>query len=163
MPFELNLVVEGDVQLLRSFRKFADNVKDLSEAFREIAQDFHQTVERKQFESEGAYGSGGWAPLSEEYASWKAKNFPGRPLMVLSGDLKESLMGENPWAIEDIQPLQLRLGTKIKYAVYHQSLKPRKTKLPRRPLIDLTEADKKRFTRIVHKHLIDQAKEAGLL
>ncbi len=32
-----------------------------------------------------------WAPLSVRYASWKERNFPGRPLMVLTGTLKDSM------------------------------------------------------------------------
>ncbi len=165
MPFELTFEVAGDIQLARSFSRFADDVKDLSEAFTEIAQDFHQTVEKKQFESEGSYGSGGWKPLSDNpagkgYATWKARNFPGRSLLVQTGLLKGSLMGENPYGIEDIQPLQLKVGTKLEYALYHQK---GTSKMPARPVIDLTEADKTRFTKIIHKHLVEQAKEAGLL
>lgn len=174
MAFELNLDLSGDTQLMAGFSRFADDVKDLSEAFREIAQDFHQTVEKKQFETEGAYGSGGWKPLSDNppgkgYASWKAKNYPGRPLLVQSGLMKESLMGENPYSIEDIQPLQMRLGTQIKYALYHQK---GTSKMPARPVIALSPSviagreispDVTRWSKIIHKHLFDQAKEAGLL
>ncbi len=157
---ELRVDVAGDVQLARSFSRFADDVKDLSDAFREIAKDFHEVVERKQFESEGSYGSGGWAALSPDYAEQKARDFPGRPLLVRTGLMKESLLGENPWSIEDIQPLQMKVGTKLEYAIYHQK---KTSKMPARPVIDLTEEDKRRFTHIIHKSLVAQAKEAGLL
>ena len=81
--------VAGDEQLKRSFSRFGEQAKDLSEPFREIVKDFHK-IEKRQFESEGSYGSGGWQPLSPRYAAWKAKKHPGRPLMVVSGLLKES-------------------------------------------------------------------------
>ncbi len=165
MPFALTFEVAGDVQLERSFSRFADNVKDLSEAFAEITQDFHQVVETKQFESEGAYGSGGWKPLSDNpegkgYATWKAKNYPSRPLLVLSGLMKESLLGDNPWSITRIEPLRLEVGTKIPYAIYHQK---GTGKMQARPVIDLTEDDKTRFVKLIQKTLVKQAKEAGLL
>ena len=160
MSFQLTFEVDGDVQLSRSFSRWADDVKDLKGAFEQIAKDFHQVVEKKQFESQGSYGSGGWVPLNPAYAEWKARNFPGKSIMVLSGLLKESLLGDNPWSIKDIQPLEMRLGTRLKYAVYHQR-GTRKT--PRRPVVELTESDKTRWTKIIHRQLVDQAKEAGLL
>jgi len=159
--FKLTFEVDGDVQLERSFARFAENVKDAREPFREIAIDFHE-IEREQFESEGGRGSGGWKPLSHDYAEWKAENFPGAKIMVQSGLLKGSLTGENPWSIESIEPLQMTLGTKLGYAKYHQR---GGRKLPQRWLIDLTESDKKRWTDIFHSWLVKQANKefAGIM
>lgn len=159
MAFELNVTVAGDTQLRRSFSRFAEDIKDLSPAFRAIALDFKK-VEKKQFDSEGAYGSHGWKPLNPKYAAWKAKNFPGRPLMVKTGYLKESLTEENPWTIQDVKPLELHFGTRLNYALRHQTGGGR---LPQRRLIDLTEEVKTRWMKIIQKHLVEKAKEEGLL
>lgn len=160
MSVEIELSVKGDEQLQRSFSRFADGIDDLSEPFREVARDFREVVERKQFDSEGAYGSGGWEPLSPKYAEWKGRNYPGRPIMVLSGDLRESLTGRNKWTIEDIQPLQLRLGTADPIAGYHQEGTSR---MPQRRLIDLREDDKSRWMKIIHEYLVGRARKEGLL
>lgn len=41
--------------------------------------------ERVWFASEGR---GTWAPLSKEYAAWKARHYPGRPILVATGELR---------------------------------------------------------------------------
>jgi phage gpG-like protein len=146
--------VAGDEQLKRSFSRFGEHAKDLSEPFREIVKDFYK-IEKKQFESEGGYGSGGWQPLSPRYAAWKAKKYPGRPLMVVSGLLKESLLGENPYSIENVTPKSMEVGTVVNFAVYHQK---GTCKMPARPLIQLTDADKKRWIKFIQVYLVKQAR-----
>lgn len=165
--FQFVIDVAGDTQVMRGFSRMADNVKDLSEAFREIVQDFHERVETQQFESEGRYGSGGWQPLTPRYAERKEKEYPGTPIMVRTGLLKESLLGQNPYSREDIKPLEMRVGTQVGYAKFHQKGTKKKgtKKMVARPLIQLTEADKTRFTKIIHRYLVEQANKewAGLM
>jgi phage gpG-like protein len=146
--------IRGDEQLRRSLSRFGEHAKDLSEPFREIVKDFYK-VEKKQFESEGGYGSGGWQPLSPRYAAWKAKKHPGRPLMVVSGLLKESLLGENPYSIENVTPKSMEVGTVVNFAIYHQK---GTSKMPARQLIQLTDADKKRWVKYIQKYLVKQAR-----
>lgn len=156
--FILSFEVEGDAEVMRGFSRFADNVKDLSEPFREIAADFYKGEER-QFETEGSYGAGGWQALAP--ATILQKERAGYPLDILvrSGELKKSLTEEGGANIKEINPLVMRLGTRVPYAIYHQSNKPRR-KLPRRPVIMLPEEQKTRWTKILHKWLVQQAKEA---
>jgi hypothetical protein len=69
----------------------ADNVSDftsLLEGFGEIFRG-HMT---RQFVTEGSL-AGGWADLSEPYATWKAEHYPGRPIGVLSGALRSAMTG----------------------------------------------------------------------
>jgi len=160
-PFVLSLDIAGDQQLSRGLSRFADDVKDLREPFREIVKDFHE-VEKKQFESEGGYGSGGWDALSSSTLKQKERaGFPST-IMVRTGELKDSLTGSNPGAIEEVKPLYLKVGTTVHYALYHQKGRGRP---PRRPLIDLTEADKTRWMKFVHKYLVRKMKQdfAGLM
>lgn len=147
--FVLNFDVAGEEQVRRGFSRFADDVKDLRPAFREIVNDFAE-ISGKQFSTEGRYGSGGWAPLSAEYAKWKTKHYPSRPILVLSGRLRESMIGSNE-TIRDIQHLTLRMGSKVPYALYHQE----GTKyMPARKPIQLTDDDKKRWTKYIHTFLV---------
>jgi phage gpG-like protein len=151
---EIKFDIHGDEQLKRSLSRFGEHAKDLSEPFREIVKDFHK-IERRQFETEGSYGSGGWQPLSPRYAEWKAKKYPGRPIMVLSGLLKESLLGDNPYSVELVTPKSMEVGTVINYAIYHQK---GTSKMPARPLIQLTEDDKKRWIKFIQAYLVKQAR-----
>lgn len=150
--------VAGDVQMARGFSRFAEGIKDLRPAFREIERSFRE-IEKRQFQSEGRYGSGGWAPLSPTYAEWKAERFPGRTILQLTGALMGSLVGKTSESVTEIERLSLAIGTRLKYAIWHQKGTPR---MPARSIIRLTEEDKRQWMKILHRFLVDQAKKAGL-
>lgn len=67
----------------------------------------------------GREGEGTWPALSETYAAWKAQVYPGKPLLVATGDLKGQLT--DPAKAELAKtPRELVLGSTLKYAGYHQ-------------------------------------------
>ena len=74
------------------------------------------------FETKGQSIGTKWKPLSPSYAAWKGRHFPGRPLLVLRGPMKQSLTEESSRnAIFNRKGgRQLILGTRIKYAKFHQ-------------------------------------------
>ena len=157
-PFVLDLSVAGEQQVLRGFSRFTDGVKDMSPALSQIAEEFFGRIMPAQFESQGAYGAGGWAPLSPAYAAWKEANYPGRPILVLSGLMKESLTGGgNAYTIKQIAPLRLEVGTRISYALKHQQGGGR---VPQRKIISLTEADKMTFSKSLQAYLVSIAQRA---
>jgi len=74
-----------------------------------------------------------WAPLSDQYAAWKAKRFPGAPILVQTGALRRSMTSEGaPGNINTIGKTGAVFGTSIPYGIYHDSDGQRKSKLPRR-------------------------------
>lgn len=153
----LSFNVAGDQQVLRTFSRWAEGVQDLSPAFERIADDFSK-LSAEQFESEGAEGSGGWAPLSPRYAAWKAKRYPGAKILEREGWLKGALAGDNEYRIREIGKTELALGAKLPYALYHQTGTRR---MPARPPIQLTDADKRRWSKIVHEYLLELARSAA--
>lgn len=151
----LNIDVMGDVQLSRGFSRFAEDVKDLSEPFREIVRQF-KGIEQKQFNTEGGYGSGGWKPLAPSTVEHKEREGFSAKILVRTGLLMESLTGESPWTIAEVRPLELRLGTKLEYALLHQKGTSR---MPARPVIDLTEKDKMDFMKTIQRYLVKNMKK----
>jgi len=151
----LFIEVAGDVQLARSLSRFGDGIKDFRPVWEQIVKSFWD-IERKQFESEGGYGSGGWLPLSPSYAAWKEENYPGKPILQRSGALFESLTGQASGTIKQISDKSLTIGTDVFYAIFHQ--KGSKA----RPPIDLTEQDKTAFMKLIQKYVVKQAKAGGL-
>lgn len=148
----LTLDVMGDEQISRGFSRFADDVRDLREPFREIVKQFHG-IELKQFESEGGYGSGGWRPLAPSTAEQKRREgFPDR-ILTRTRLLVESLTGQNPWSIAEIRPLEMRVGSRLECARFHQKGTGR---MPARPVIDLTEGDKMNFMKTIQRYLVNQ-------
>tara|TARA_R110002096_G_scaffold132297_1_gene282554 strand:+ start:346 stop:858 length:513 start_codon:yes stop_codon:yes gene_type:complete len=81
------------------------------------------------FETKGQSIGTKWKPLSPSYAAWKGRHFPGRPLLVLRGTMKQSLTsgGKSGSSQSSRNAIfnrkggrQLILGTRIKYAKFHQ-------------------------------------------
>jgi len=63
--------------------------------------------------------SGGWSPLSPQYAGWKAIRFPGAPPMVRTGKLFSSLANLNNTAARATND-SFEFGTTVSYAKFHQ-------------------------------------------
>lgn len=73
---------------------------------------------------------GGWAPLSPQYAAWKAMHFPAPPMQV-TGRLFRSLTSlAGPANV--ITPTWAQFGTDIEYAKFHQY---GTTKMPARQIV----------------------------
>lgn len=158
--FRFRLEIAGEVQMDRGIARFADGVTDYRPIWPVIEDDFY-AQEKAQFRSEGAEGGEKWPELSAEYAGWKEAHYPGKPILQRTGDLVASLTsGTDPNAVKKEERKTLTLGTKIPYAIYHQSPKPRKV-LPRRPEILLTEAFKRGVTRHLQVYLVQIASQAG--
>lgn len=151
---KLQFQVAGDVQLSRGIERFADDVKDLRKPFKEIAASFKK-IEEKQFGSQGGYGSGGWAALRESTIARKERGGYPMTIMVRSGALRDSLTKGASGAIVEIHPLDLTLGTGLPHAIFHQ----KGIGVVARPLIQLTEQDKRDWMKILQKYLVTQARK----
>ena len=103
-----------------------------------IRDDFLDEV-GDSFSSRGRSTGTSWAPLSPAYASWKNSAYPGRPLLVLTGRMRDSFRAGSRDLIYNRKQQgqgnfghkRLPLGTRVPYAGYHQS---GTSKMPRRPL-----------------------------
>lgn len=130
--------------------RFRDHIADAQPAFEAMA-DHQAKVNTQQFNTRGGYGSGGWAPLSPDYAAWKMRHHPGKPLMELSGDLRDS-MTTRPFGIDEVTGQGFVIGTQLPYAAYHQHGTP---KMPARPLFGTPQsADTKVFAKILQSWIV---------
>jgi len=144
--------VAGVKQLDRALGLLKVNVKDLRFIWDDIYDDFRKGGE-KLFGSEGKGGSRGnakWRKLSTPYAAYKARVRPGRKILVFDGNLKSSLTQKGAsGAIYQKSKLSLTMGSSIPYALYHQTGTRRG--LPKRPPIDLSNAQKNRWLKLIHE------------
>lgn len=153
----LKLTVDGQSVLLRALDQVERDTQDWREAWDDCELLFHQ-IEARQFGSQGSRGGSPWKPLSEAYGRWKALKHPGKPLLVLSGDLKASLIGRSADSIHDAQKESLTLGSSLPYATAHQ----RGTKrMPARPPIIITTSDMGQFARRMTKRMETVGQRAG--
>ena len=71
------------------------------------------------FASNGLPSGKAWAPLSPKYGAWKSSRFPGRPTMVRSGRLFQSLTTLSD-SVNRIDGDKAQFGTSVEYAKFHQ-------------------------------------------
>ena len=146
---QYNITVDGEVQLHEALVGRLGQIEDLRPVFRQIAGDIKAGIVRT-FNAEGAdEGKPAWQPLSKIYAEWKAKHFPGKPILQRSGKLMAAFTGGAGY-IEEITEDSLEIGGQgVPYAIYHQSHRPRKSNLPRRAFLMLSDAMKERISRYI--------------
>lgn len=149
----ITLRANGSQQLKRTLVRWTEAITDLRPAYEEIADRF-ASMELLLFATEGASGGAPWAPLSPGYRTWKERNYPGRPILVRTGDLRRDLT-RRPFGIEVITTDTLRVGAKVPYARYHQTGTPR---MPRRPPVNLTEAQRQELVKIVQAYILGYIK-----
>ncbi len=144
----------------RGIARFADGLTDYRPIWPVIEDDFY-AQEKAQFETEGNEGGQEWQELNEEYYEWKSTRYPGKPILERTGDLVKSLTsGSDPNTVKVEERKTLTLGSKVPYAIYHQSPAPRKA-LPRRPEIMVTEEFKRGVMRHLHVYLVQMATQSG--
>lgn len=158
--FRFRLDIAGEIQMDRGIARFADGVTDYRPIWPVMADVFYE-MEKRQFETEGEEGGRAWPALSPEYAGWKEAHYPGQPILQRTGDLVKSLTSQHdPNAVFVSKPKMLTLGSKLPYAIYHQSLLPRKV-LPRRPAIQFSEPWKRAMMRELQVYLVQIATQGG--
>ncbi len=134
--------------LARGLKKLFFSLQNFKPLWNEMKKDFY-SIEMKQFLSEGR---GRWRPLSPEYAAWKNAKYPGRPLLVLRGDLKRSLVSQSHSdSVYKPTRSQMEIGTSAQYASYHQT---GTSKMPARKPIDFTQANKVKFIKRMQEYVV---------
>jgi phage gpG-like protein len=152
----MNLVIEafGEVEMNRKLLRFAHNAENMKPAFDEIYEAFLE-AEQDQFEGQGVGPSGRWAPLAPSTQAAKDRlGIDGRILYGETGDLFASLTSwHDPNAVYDTTPDSATFGSNVEYGKFHQSRAPR-SRLPRRPPVDLTTTQKRTWMQILQRHLV---------
>lgn len=88
---EMSFQWEPDAETIQmGFERWASLIKDWRPAFTDIANLFRKH-EKRHLDSQGASTGEKFEALSDRYAAWKERNFPGRPILVLRGTLREAL------------------------------------------------------------------------
>lgn len=127
---------QGMQSLRAALERAGDNVRHLGQyVFPRLIPVLEKAV-RRQFQAEGGGPfAGPWAPLTEKYRAWKERHYPGRPILVRTGDMREALTSSaSPFASRDYSDSELAYGTKgLNYASFHQTGTGR---LPGRPPFD---------------------------
>jgi phage gpG-like protein len=148
VPTLISFTFFGDAQLDRRLERMTGHTEDARPAFEAIRESF-LAAERRQFSTQGGYASGGWAPLSPRYAEWKARHYPGQPILRRTDELFRSLT-EGP-EINVIEPQFALFGSAVPYGEFHQHGTAR---MPMRKPVELPEALRRRWVKILQRWII---------
>lgn len=144
----LELTITGDEAAERHLDTMGDRAVDARPVWNVVAGLVMRET-RRQF----ALGSG-WAPLAASTRERKARQHKPAQAMVDSGALRASLTRRGARGqILDLQRDEMRLGTRIFYARFHQRGKG----VPERKVLDLTPAVKRRISRDLADHIVGAA------
>lgn len=152
----ISVTVDGEAELERSITRFTADIKDFTPLWPEVIKEY-QRIEADQFKT---FGHGSWAPLSPKYAAWKSQHYPGQPLLVRTGRMRSDFTTGSAKATMTHDSVSIAASSETSYWRYHQY---GTSKMPARPPVDLSEADRMSIMKKVQAWLVAQAKAAGLL
>ena len=156
--FRFRMEIAGQAQLDRGIARFADGVADYRPIWPVIADDFYASV-AEQFKTVGEAGGDRWKELTPAYAKYKEAAFPGQPILQRTGSLASSLTNPKDSNAVYIEARKtLTLGSRLSYAVFHQT---GTSKMAARPEIQLTEAFKREAMRNIQVYLVQIASASG--
>ena len=145
----------GEERFIRGFNRYVEDMKDFSPVFEQIA-DWFYSEEKRIFAHQGDPES--FVPLSPQYKAWKDKHYPGKPIMQLRGRLIASLAGQADGTVKKIGKMEAEYGTQVPYAHRHQM---GTAGMPKRKVVQLTEARKRAIARMIHRWSFEQLQEAA--
>lgn len=137
-----------------AFERTGDELEDFGSSIFPKLTPLFEAEMAKQFDSEGSGSTGSWAQLSPAYEAWKSQNFPGNPILQLTGNMMAGLtQSSSPFATRAFDRDTFEFGTSgVEYASFHQL---GTATMPSRPPFDFSDD----FERDLSAAALDAARE----
>ncbi len=88
---DIRLVAQTE-KAKQKFVRLIEKVDDISPVFKEFLNEYKEII-AQNFESRGKIMERErWAQYSPGYLKWKQKNYPGKPMLEITGDLKNAAL-----------------------------------------------------------------------
>lgn len=101
-----------------------------------------------------------WPQLNQDYAEWKAKHFPGKPMLVRTGALKRSMVTEGAGGnITVISKTGAVFGSSISYGIYHDQ---GGTRLPQRNFSEPSDRRRNIWVKQIQDDIIHNFEANGI-
>lgn len=146
----LELDVFGDVQVSREILRYGEHANDARPAFRQMTQMLEQ-AERRQFDTQGGFASGGWAPLKPETVRAKVRKHQDPRILRATGALEASLTHGGSGARRHVGSQELIYGTDIEYARFHQHGTRR---MPQRRPLETTKNMRVQLMKVLQRWIV---------
>lgn len=145
-------ITTSDQGLQLGFQRAEKVFQDFRPAFEKIGDEVFLVI-RKRIDSQAGY-----PPLSPTYAAAKARRFGNKPILRATDSLYGSFQKGAPNNVTRITPLEAEFGTSDPVGIFHQVGAGR---LPKRPIIEITDRDEARFTKIAHDSISERLRAIG--
>lgn len=145
----------GRTEVTHALDAWAGEVRVPRRLLTDLASDVVALDIAEKFSSQGP----GWKPLSPAYASWKAEHFPGRPILVRKGTMREELLTITKGGTSRVSGNTLDITPRTPYFGVHQRGGKH---IPKRQMIDLQALEPKSHAYIEH-WLTGRARDFGLV
>jgi hypothetical protein len=137
-------------------KKFEGSLEDFRRFWNEYwAPEFFLHIQ-KNFTGEGRF-VGGWRALSPAYAAWKRAHFGRKPILVATGDMKQSFVQGERNNVLNASKLRVEAGSRDRKVRYHQTGSRR---MPKRQIIVVLPADL--TSRLMNRYLGEEMRAAGM-
>jgi phage gpG-like protein len=154
----LDIEILGDTPISRDLGRVKNNIENWEPVWPDVAKHLARGAKR-QFDSHGVYGSGGWDELAP--STLKRKQALGQPSDILraTGRLEDSLTiddHEEHLQIENRDAMWW--GTLVPYAKYHQQGKG----VPQRRPVEPPEGSRRYIVRILQAYALSNDRNASI-
>lgn len=130
-PLGLTVEITGSDEELAKIRRLGDSFSDFSDAMRTVGDELVKYFSGQAFASQGGVYGDQWPELNPVYAQQKAKDYPGRPILVKTGEMQQNFVANTNSTSAEIT------NTSPQF-IYHQSTAPR-SKIPRRAMMEVND------------------------
>lgn len=132
---KMTIRVTGDKEVMRKLAVLRRAGMDNKNVMQEIGKEAIDYFSKDSFATKGRVFGSGWPDYSPAYKVWKEKNYAGRGMLQLTGDMQDSFFAtttSNSVTINNHSP----------HYKYHQSSAAR-TKMPRRQMAGINNPIKR--------------------
>lgn len=151
---QVTVVVSGNKEVQEKLKKLGQSFFMLRSAMDSIGDSLEKYYRDVAFTSQGGVFGAKWARLSPKYAARKAKKYPGRSPLVLTGKMQRGFDHE-------ADNSSVRIYNESPHFVYHQSTAPR-LKLPRRAMMGVNAPVRATIQKIMKNEIEAKIRRVGL-
>lgn len=166
-PVRVNFQTNGVEQVNKSLQRFQLDSRNVTPLWDSLSASFAYYM-RRQFSSQGAELGTPWPDIqSRRYKALKDRYYPGQPVLVQKGILRDSLT-RRPFGVDRTTKLSATFGTDIPYAKKHQDGIPEGTPipieiaghrltiygLPKRPIVLMNSSMQNSWTKKIQRWLV---------
>lgn len=141
----IKFTIEGEDHLNRTLTGLSASLSDFKVPLKQSTSLLMSDINNAFDTSGRSYDFGGWAPLSNEYASWKSKRYSNSGILTRTGEMRKSFRNI-------VDSTMMKIWNTSPYFKYHQSNQPR-SKMPRRIMLYFNQNTRREIIKYFQEYI----------